>query len=509
MKNIWRILRGLTIGAICLSATITHVEVRAETEETLPILIISAVNAGYTGVDGSAQNYDFVELYNIAGEPILLDGFELKYTNSAGNATIYSFASGTVLNAEFLTLGYNGSPQFAGAEADYRYKFNLSADTGTVSLVIDGKVADEVCWGNASCEAKFGKFSTKEADNLSLARCMVDGEPEMCGDGKSFEFRKYYPDPSFDVLMLPEPEDEESEMGEGDMAAQCMGLIFTEIYAYFEVDYAEQFVEIYNSTDEIVPLDGCAISYKNKFYDLTGELYPNEYLGYRNADLKLTKNPTSNNVLTLADANGADVASLTYLNGQKKATSYAFFGTDESGIAIWRQTYAITPAEENVYQEFKSCPTGKVTNPLTGNCINFFEEEPLPDCPAGKFRNPETNRCKSYETLSSILAPCAEGYFRNPETNRCKKIVTTTELKPCDEGWERNPETNRCRKIRENDGADYGVQPTAYTDKSSFIGYGALAAAVTGGVLYIVLQFRHEIGKFLRKLWPRRVKMKS
>jgi len=326
---------------------------------------------------------------------------------------------------------------------------------------------------------------------------VVDGLAEPCVGGGAFEWRTYYPELDFGVLLYEEVEEEEEETSP---LQSCKGLVFSEIFTYFELDYGEQFVELFNPTDEIIEVGDCVINYKNRNYVMSGELRPGEYLDYRNANLQLTKNPTSSNVVFLIDSDGAEVASLTYYSGQKKLVSYAWFGATEDGSEIWKQTYAITPGEENVYQQFKSCPTGKVINPLTGNCINFFEDEPLPDCPAGKFRNPETNRCKSYETLTSILAPCAEGYFRNPDTNRCKKIETaTSSLTPCKEGYERNPETNRCRQIRENRGADYGVEPTTYEDTSKFIAYGVLAVAVAGGVLYVILQFRHEIGRFLRK----------
>lgn len=160
----------------------------------------------------------------------------------------------------------------------------------------------------------------------------------------------------------------------------------------------------------------------------------------------------------------------------------------------------MTPGAENVWQEYKSCPTGKVINPSTGNCIGVLEtEEPLP-CPEGKFRNPETNRCKSLTTIDNILAPCKEGQYRNPETNRCKSLTSLagSTLTPCADGYERNPETNRCRKIRVNEGTDYGVDMVSYGDKSAFMAYGALAAVGICGVGYIGWQFRREIGKPFR-----------
>jgi hypothetical protein len=383
------------------------------------------------------------------------------------------------MNAEFLAVGYSSSPQLAGAEDDYRYRFNLAATTGTVSLLRDGAVVDEVCWGSATCGARYSAFSTSVTSNSTLVRCIADGVVGLCANGNAYELRKYYPEFNFRALLYEAIED-----GPQEELPSCKGLIFSEVFSYFEIDYGEQFVELYNPTDEIIEVESCKVRYKNKNYAMSGELKPREYWVYQNVDLQLTKNPTSSNVVSLIDSNGAEVASLTYYGGQKKLVSYAWFGVAGDGSEIWKQTYAVTPGEENVYQQFKSCPVGKVINPLTGNCINFFEDEALPDCPAGKFRNPETNRCKSYETVAGILKPCEEGYYRNPETNRCKKIaVATASLTPCKEGYERNPETNRCRQIRENNGADYGIEPATYADASKFAAYGALAVIVGGGVL--------------------------
>lgn len=482
--------------------------VRAENEglnQTWPDLVISAVNAGFTGHDGSGQNFDFVELYNTTGEPIPLDGYELAYTNSSGSTTKYSFLDGTILNAEFLRLGYSGSPQFsADSAADYRYRFNIAATTGTISLLLNGEEADAMCWGNASCVEKYASFSTKADDNKTLARCIVDGLIEACAEGEHFEQVKYFPEFIFSILIFDEIDEAPIESH-----SSCSGLVFSEIYSYFENDYAEQFIEIHNPTDEIIAVTNCQIVYKNKKFEMSGEVEPGEYFEYRNADLRLSKNPSSSNEIGLIDVGGEEVSSMTYYNGQKKKTSYALFGIDSLGVEIWMQTYALTPGEENIYQEFRSCAVGKIINPSTGNCINFLEEEALPDCPVGKFRNPETNRCKSYENITSILAACKDGYYRNPDTNRCRKIdAATTGLTPCAEGFERNPETNRCRKVKVNNGADYGVEPTAHINESSFIAYGALAIVIVGGIAYIGFQFRHEIKKIIKKLLPRRVKIR-
>lgn len=171
---------------------------------------------------------------------------------------------------------------------------------------------------------------------------------------------------------------------------------------------------------------------------------------------------------------------LVYSNGQKKSTSYAKFIAAD-GSESWDLTYNVTPGDTNIYQEFRTCPAGKVINPATGNCI------------------------KVTTTANSITSECPAGKYRNPLTGRCKNIEsTTTELKSCAEGYERNPETNRCRKIKaENDGAGYALVPTTYSSKSTFVAFGIVVLLVSLGAIYIILQFRHEIVRATRKIRQR------
>ena len=133
-------------------------------------------------------------------------------------------------------------------------------------------------------------------------------------------------------------------------------------------------------------------------------------------------------------------------------------------------TYAPTPGAENVFQEFRSCPEGKIINPETGNCIKeeSLGEAIIKQCPEGKILNPLTGRCKNIP-VAATAKTCQAGYSLNPLTGRCKKNETTT-AKTCSEGYELNPETNRCRKAL----VLLGVTATAY----------------------IIWQFHEEIRKF-------------
>ena len=197
--------------------------------------------------------------------------------------------------------------------------------------------------------------------------------------------------------------------------------------------------------------------------------YPNEN------GFSLTKNPTNSNMLELVDTDGAVVDVLEYPNGQRKGTAYAFIGYDAGGKEVWRVTYAPTPGVANNYQEFKTCEEGKVLNKETGNCVKMTAL-------AGKV--------------------CKDGQYLNPLTGRCKKIQTAAE-KTCKEGYYLNPETGRCRKIKENNGADYSLEPETYEEKSSFVAIYAVLGVILVALIIIGYEFRHEILKLLGRVFRR------
>ena len=138
-------------------------------------------------------------------------------------------------------------------------------------------------------------------------------------------------------------------------------------------------------------------------------------------DFKLTKNPTTSNMLELIDSNGDVLDRLEYYNGQRKGTSYAFVGYDSGGGELWRITYAPTPGEPNNYQEYRVCEVGKVLNEATGNCVKVTSvAEKI--CGEGQYLNILTGRCRKIEESDSGVKECKEGYYYYEETGRCRKI---------------------------------------------------------------------------------------
>ncbi len=424
-------------------------------------LYIAAVNPGYSSNTG-----EMIEIKNISDDDSLsLAGTSLLYVDSNGvTYTLYEFDDGDEMIGESLLFRYKKAPDATEGTYDLVYSSrSLLQNGGVLKIIQNESLVDQLCWGEVD-DCATPKFTS--SGKKTLVRSF-----DKLGTDNEFSFASDYV-PTFDsehksIISTNIPEEKFS---------QCKDLRFSEILTYYESSKSEQFIELFNSGDEQIQLDGCSIKYKNKFYDLTGIVKAGEYFVRYATDFSLTKNPTSENRIDLIDADGALVDSLTYYNGQKKSVAYAQFGYDKSGKEQWMQTYKATPGEENVYQKWKTCPEGKAINEETGNCVKVTTNDTtLEACPEGKYRNPLTNRCKSYATEAS------------------------NELKPCADGYERNPETNRCRKITTNTGADYALAQGAYEEKSNFVAIWAIVGVVTLGVGYIVFQYRQEIAKIFRK----------
>lgn len=422
----------------------------------VPEAYIKAVNPGYN-VDGINNVGEMIEIGRNSDEPILLAGLVIGYTNSSGNETVLvEFPENSWLVGESILLRLASSP---GHElAALGYTKTLAFKAGPLVIRRGDELIDSVCWtGKDGCVAEF-----KSASPTTLVRNLETGEFEHIAG--------YEPIYAADNYLVENEED-----GKGGGESQCAKLMFSEVLSYYDDSQAEQFVEFYNDGMEQILLDGCQIKYKNKYYPLSGILKPEGYVARYLDDFSITKNPATSNILELVDVNGEVVDKLEYPNGQKKGTSYAMIGYGEDGKEIWRTTFAPTPGEPNNYQEHKTCESGKVINKTTGNCVKVtVVEEKV--CPAGQ--------------------------YLNPLTNRCRKIVAET-VKTCKEGYYLNEETGRCRKIAENTGADYSLVTETYEEQSSFVALYAVLGVAGLGVIYVIYEFRREIGRLFGKVFRR------
>lgn len=444
----------MTTGVVRADDFLEDVETE-DISEDIPDVYIKAVNPGYT-VDGKGNVGEMIEIARLStDEPLSLDGVAIGYTNSSGNySTIFTFPENSWMLGESIILRLASSPDSEKAAANYSKTLAMKAG---IELIIRGEVIDELCWtGKTGCYNEF-----KSASPTTLVRNLKTGEFEHME-----EYELLYDEVSYRVDTAKEEE------GYGQMASQCKGLQFSEIYTYYETSKSEQFIELYNTKSEQILLDGCQIRYKNKNHTLRGIVAPEGYYVYYPDGFNLTKNPVNSNTLELIDTDGTTIDTLVYPNGQRKGAAYAFIGYDEKGEEIWRVTYAPTPGAANNYQEFRTCEKGKVINEATGNCVKVT-------------------------TASAKI--CKEGQYLNIITGRCKKYESAKE-KTCKEGYYLNPDTNRCRKIAENKGAEYGLQPESYEEQSSFVALYAVLGIVGVGAGYLIYEFRHEIAHAFSKV---------
>ena len=423
-------------------------------------IVIKSFNPGYSRPEVVGE---YFELARLKQQPILLAGLTVVYETSGGTEyPFYTFSEGSEMVGESFLFRLRGEE----VAADVIYTRNMSATAGRLSLKYGGEVLDTVCWGLD----EVGCISERFVDGKTLVRSITD---EEIGD---FEMISGYIPPEYDLenpnlIVIEQPEE--------IVEPKCRAVELSEIFTYFETVNTEQFIELFNRSDEEAEVGGCAIRYKNRVYALEGNIPANGFMTVYPASawgLQMTKNPTSSNLVELIDVDGEVVDRQVYTSGQRKGMSLAAFGYRSDGGEVWAQTYNITPNAENVLQEYKSCPAGKVINLATGNCVNDTTiQTTLAACPEGKYRNPLTGRCKSYAaTASATLKPCAEGYERNPETGRCRKIVT-------------------------NDGADYALKTETYEEKREFVAIWAIVVVILAGISYIIFQYREEIKEKLHR----------
>lgn len=301
----------------------------------------------------------------------------------------------------------------------------------------------------------------------------------------------------------------------------CSGIIISEIGA----NSNEQFIEIHNSTDEVVVVGGCQLqtNRSTKTYVFAdGEVVePRGFLAIAVDESGLALTKTTQGTVYLLSSHGLHEVDSQSYSSLSQDTSWSLVD------GVWYQTYAITPGTANIYKKYLPCEEGywrneetgrcnktieavvtvdcgegRERNPATGRCRNIPTDKELAPCKDGQYRSEETNRCRSIATTAaSVLKPCADDQFRNPATNRCKKIASTEELADCGEGRERNPETNRCRNVLSTAMPTAAFAPEAVTQTAqSMLGWWALGGVTLVALGYAGWQWRFEVSRALRRI---------
>lgn len=278
----------------------------------------------------------------------------------------------------------------------------------------------------------------------------------------------------------------------------CEGITINEIGA----NTTRQYIELYNPTKTTRTLEGCRLltNRSSTNFHLLHQTLPaagHLVIYIDETPLKLTKT-TSGTVYLVASDQETETDS-RYYEDLSSDTSWSAFSDG------WKQTYALTPGEQNAYTQYPSCEEGQIRNLATGRCRKVTSlSSNLKPCREGQYRSEETNRCRTFALATSVRKPCADDQFRNPLTNRCKKIASVDELKDCGEGRERNPTTNRCRNIIRSDvpAAAFAVEPIKEVGMA-FSGWWALGGVLMLALAYAGWEWRYEVRSGVHSLLAR------
>lgn len=214
-------------------------------------------------ISGNVSNDEFVELYNPNSEPVDLTGWAVKRKSSSGAE--YSLVSATRLEGKTIPAkGYflmaHETDYASAVTPDVLWAKSNSIASNNTALIYDdgGNVIDKVGFGSAS------DFETSPYPDNPDAGKSLSRTSEIDTDNNAADFSLTNPTPKnsstyggFLALAEPEPELEQEQ----EPASAAEHLVISEIFIDMEGADSEEFVELYNPTEQAVALADWSLQY--------------------------------------------------------------------------------------------------------------------------------------------------------------------------------------------------------------------------------------------------------
>lgn len=507
MQNIFGILALFIFSAILYPFS----QIQAESPSITSKLLISEIKLGdgaeLTFPDGS-KSREFVTLYNQSNETISLTGWKLEYVKSD-----FSSLNCSISNWPDTSSTRNLSGSVApGNSITVKRALNDGAD-GSLRLIDSSMVVhDLIGWGVTSPCYELVRATTTPPDGSgkSLQRyldCDIQVLVDTNNNSQDFlissspqTFVDNCPIDNDPANELPEdPEENEGGMGSGPSeGSSCEGLIINELLVNpLGSDTDQEFIEIFNPTNQIISLNGCKLqtSANSKIYPIGNiAVAPGSYQTFYAGETGLTMPNSSAGKVYLIDYDNSEIQQIDFPANIEDDKSWSLI---DGG---WTETFSVTSGHINQLLSLKPCPDGQFRNAETNRCNNIIiEAAGLAACMPGQSRNPETNRCRNIASLASSLKACEPDQYRNPETNRCKNINSASLLASCKEGQERNPETNRCRNVASLSSSDIDnqVQDVISKTTSGQMSWWLAAGSLAGAFIYGLWEWRNDLAIYL------------
>ncbi|HSM33522.1 MAG TPA: lamin tail domain-containing protein [Anaerolineae bacterium] len=161
----WRTRSPMLLCLVLLASATPAVAAEVEWPPSSALVVGEVVTGGPTGSD------EYVELYNAADAPALLDELELVYASATGKTVTrkHTWSQGHVAAGSRVLLA-NVDGIYA-AMADHTYSGGLSATGGSVVLrQVGGSVIDSLSWGDAGSSFVEGTPGVAPEPGSSLER---------------------------------------------------------------------------------------------------------------------------------------------------------------------------------------------------------------------------------------------------------------------------------------------------------------------------------------------------
>lgn len=432
-------------------------------------LLISEVQTGslVDGVENGSQ--EFIELYNAGENELLVSGWKVQYLSASGQTvTDLAALSGVIAPQSYVLLSSDGYLQGVDMYFGQDKPAGVLAKSGGHVRIVDdaGTVIDHLSWGSAVTVGSWPKVPVIAA-GFSVKRILPDDPLAQVGLLYTASTQLVTPEGGgYTPVVIEPPEPENNDETEVPQLS-CEGVMISELLPNpAGTDTGREFIELYNPTDEVIPLTGCALQVagSSKLYAFgIVSLEPGAHAVFYSSTTGLSLPNAAGGTVWLLSADNVELQTVTYPGNLADDQAWAF------ADGAWQATYAPTPDLPNVALSLKPCPEGQVRNESSGRCI-------------------------AIATTASTLSPCKEGQERNPETNRCRAVASAAStFESCAADQERNPETNRCRKTAakaSNIAAVTDVESGTIGSKTSWYITGAVVLAALS---YAIYEYRQEI----------------
>lgn len=269
---------------------------------------------------------EFVELYNTTDKEIDLNNWKLD--DIPDNSTLP--------NSKIQTLtGIIPAKGFLVLEAGIGLKIGLNNDQDSVILYDpNGIIQSQVDYKSSQKGSSYMYIDGKWLWNTSPSPNAVNIPPV----NNEVIINPITPTPVVPIPITPQ------------LPKYNIGsIIISELYPY--PSSGEEFIELYNTTDQNIDLTGWKLSDLAKSYSLSGIIPAKSYKLYNQAETKIALNNTSETV-TLTD-NYNQVQSTTSYTKAYKGLSYI------PVLQTWSWTQTITPNATNIFTENNNSPDTK------------------------------------------------------------------------------------------------------------------------------------------------------